>query len=183
MTDPETIPGWFRAADADPIAAGCRMIGATGTLLEIGTWCGRSTAMLAQRLPEWNIWTVDAYLRDAVEFWGRDLPNHPQALAAENLAGIANVRRIVADSLDAPFYLPRPPDALFIDGDHTRERVALELRRFLPWLPAHAAVWIHDCDWIGVLDGIDDGMPSGWDRVPAYECEAQFLRCYRRAQT
>lgn len=177
---PDDIPGWFRAAEADPIATGCRSVAKAGMLLEIGTWCGKSAAMLAERLPDWTIWTVDSYLRDAVEFWGTDLSAHPQALAAANLAGIPNVRRIVADSLDAPRYLPGPPDALFLDGAHTRERVALELRRFLPFLPEHALVFVHDCDWKGVLDALAEEIGPPWRRDPSYECDKHFLRCYRR---
>lgn len=177
---PDDIPGWFRASEADAIAAGCRTVGGTGALVEIGTWCGKSTALLAERLPDWTIWTVDAYKRDAVEFWGDKLLTHPQALAATYLAGVPNVRRLVVDSLDALALLPCVPNVLFIDGDHTRERVSLELRLYLPYLPANGLVWLHDCDWPGVLDALESDMPSEWCREPAFECLEHYLWCYRR---
>lgn len=176
--DPARIPGWFRRAEADKIAAGCRSL-RPGAFVEIGTWCGRSTAMLAALLPDWTIWTVDSYKRDAVEFWGADLPRHPRALAAENLAGIPNVRRIVADSLDAKLIADIYPDALLIDGDHTRERVALELRHWLPrFNPAAGFAWLHDRDWPGVRQGVKDGMAPEWRRVRRYE--AGDLWCFGR---
>lgn len=173
---PDGIPGWLSIAEADAVARASLQQHAFGVLFEVGTWCGRSPAMLAERLPDWKVMTFDAYA---------DKPSDldPEALAAEALARWPNVQRFTSwgGLLEGARF-----DVLLIDGAHTAEAVRRDLTLFALSLTRGGLLFVHRGDdtrrQMAIMDGVrqflDANRKTNYIWAPAYEVGA--LKCYRR---
>ncbi len=106
------------------------------SVLEIGTWKGRSTAALAAGCPG-RVVTVDRFggplyetstYRDAGA-----LETDVFAEATANLSGFDNVEILRMSSREAAATLAGEFDMVFIDGDHSEEAVREDLALWTPF--------------------------------------------------
>lgn len=132
-------------------------IGAGGTMLEIGSYLGASTAFLGFAATRLNgivhavdPWTNDAMGSEGVRDTFEEFSRNTQRYAA----------RIVAHkgySADVHAAEPSIPcDMLFIDGDHSYDAVAADLRMWLPSLKAGGVLAMHDIDLPDVKRAFED---------------------------
>jgi hypothetical protein len=128
-------------------------------VLEVGCWKGRTAAVLADASR--HAFTVDTFLGSASELDAA----HAEALttdlyeqAARNLFGYP-VRILRMSSLVASrLFAERSLDMVFIDGEHTRESVLIDL---IAWKPkVRKLICGHDVNWQGVAEALAIfGMP------------------------
>jgi len=132
-----SIDGWLEPGDSMKLyELGCST---PGPFLEIGTYRGKSTAVLATAL------------RDAdrsVEFFSLDIAGDDLGLAGEALSarGLEEYVTLVHGSVRA-FFRARPafrPRFVFIDGDHSEKGVGRDLAALETRLPAGGLLLFHD---------------------------------------
>ncbi len=146
------------------------------SVLEVGTWKGRSTAALAAGCPG-RVVTVDRFggplyetstYRDAGA-----LESDIFAEARENLAGFGNVTILKMSSEKAAEAVSLTGgmfDMVFIDGDHSEEAVREDLELWTPF--ASKLLCGHDRELPGVaaaLEGLEvcEGPDSIWCKAVA----------------
>lgn len=107
-------------------------------VLEIGTGLGVSTRALAASAASVSTVDIDEWVQ--VNIW----PTLPG-----NVTGVRS--------------LPRGPfGAVFIDGDHSTEAVARDLRTALSVAGPGAVVLAHDTAYPSVRQGLSEVHPDGW---------------------
>jgi SAM-dependent methyltransferase len=152
VTAPTDIQGWLTDAQAERLRAAARRLGATATVVEIGSFHGRSAVVLAQAAPAGTeVVCIDPHL-------GSD--RGPQEIAADhergqgdfetfhaNLArhGVADavrhVRALSADALDA---VPGAVDLLYVDGAHRFRPAGDDLVRWGARVSPGGTMLVHD---------------------------------------
>jgi len=157
-TAADTVEGWLTPAEGEllfSLAAACP---AGGTIVEIGSWKGKSTTWLAEGADPTSgirIFAIDPhepYLADPHTDSLRDFRAN-----LERLGLTALVTPIVARSEAAVVSFDRPIDVLFIDGDHEAGPVAADLALWLPKVRAGGWAALHDVrnrEWPGVSRGL-----------------------------
>jgi predicted O-methyltransferase YrrM len=150
----DTVEGWLTAAEGEllfSLAAACPP---RGTIVEIGSWKGKSTTWLAEGAglaSGIRVFAVDPhepYLADRQADSLRDFRDN-----IERLGLTARVIPIVARSQEAAASFDRPIDLLFIDGDHEEGPVEADVAVWLPKVRAGGWVALHDVrnrEWPGV---------------------------------
>lgn len=127
-TAADSVEGWLTPAEGEllfSLAASCP---AGGTIVEIGSWKGKSTTWLAEGAGQTSgirIFAIDPhepYLADPQADSLRDFRAN-----LERLGLTALVTPIVARSEAAAVPFDQPIDLLFIDGDHEAGPVAADL--------------------------------------------------------
>jgi predicted O-methyltransferase YrrM len=167
------IPGWLEDDEAELLIAGAayvtRSAGAR-TLVEIGSYQGRSTVVIAGTLRalspgsrlfaidphEGTVGAEDARLSRGTSTFERFIAN------IENAGVGACVRPLRALSYETDW--TDPIDLLFVDGLHDRLNVERDFRHFEPFLTDDAVVLFHDyADYYpGVRDFVDELTRNGW---------------------
>jgi predicted O-methyltransferase YrrM len=138
------VAGWLTDAEGEllfDLAANCPP---SATIVEIGSWHGKSTIWLASgaRLVGGRVVAIDPH-HGSFE----DPAASTLAILKTNLAnaGVADlVTPIVARSQDARDSVTDRYDLLFIDGDHAAAGVRRDLEVWLPGLRAGGTVALHD---------------------------------------
>jgi len=119
-----------------------------GRLVETGTGWGHSSQFFSKVLPNWIIYTIDAFgiYGDGRIYNGyktidvkKIIDQHPE-----------NVIQILADSKSVPWEMPI--DVLYIDADHTEEGCRADYERYSPFL-ARGGLLIFD-------DYVQDNNPA-----------------------
>jgi predicted O-methyltransferase YrrM len=133
----DSIPGWLRPEDADKLDELARS--ASGPILEIGTYHGKSAILMALALRDAKrdtlLYTLDVN-RKAIE-----------AAAGEAWhRGVADRIVFVRGALEAfrSAYPHVRPALTFIDGDHSREGVNRDLAVLESIVPAGGLLLFHD---------------------------------------
>lgn len=161
----ETIPGWFDFADIYDQAVVEAEDGAQ--FLEIGCWLGRSTCYLGQRILESGK-AITVHVIDTFE----GVPNDPVQAAFTNQgvsvievfrsnlinAGIDHLVRVYPESsASALRWIPdRSIEMAFIDGDHSYEAVARDIKNCLPKIKAGGVLAGHDFFADGVQKAVNE---------------------------
>lgn len=162
--DYRDIPGWTdfesvyqRAADEVPLG---------GTLVEIGSWMGRSAAMMCTFLERAG--KAGGALFYCVDTW----KGAPECSVQQRL--VAEVGGSMFDTFDrnmAPWrgrYIPLQMDSVeaaehfadasvdfvFIDGGHTKEQVLADLAAWRPKVKPGGILAGHDADWPDVFTAV-----------------------------
>lgn len=157
-----TIEGWFADAEADLlIACAIRVLYETPAphrLVEVGSYCGRSTVVLASVVrairPDARVYAVDPHegqVGSADVGYQTLAPTADRFranLAAAGLSGF--VEEVRARAVDVPW--TDPVSLLFVDGLHDYEHVAADYRHFASWLRPGSIVAFHD---YGVFPGVN----------------------------
>lgn len=159
----DQISGWMRPRELEWLAeraADCQII------VEIGTWKGRSTAALAEHT-NGVVYTIDHFggspdlhatrMKECVE-----TPGSVEAAARRNLAEFVAAGKVVIIAEDSRLGVcvlldllgGRFADMVFIDGDHTRQAVEDDIRRYAPFLRPGGMLCGHDRDEWGVQDAL-----------------------------
>jgi predicted O-methyltransferase YrrM len=131
-----------------------------GAIVEIGSYHGRSTAVLAhgsRAAGREKVVAVDPHLGGAVDAFHATLAR----------AGVADhVRPIVATSDDAASTWRGPIRLLWIDGSHVDDQVRRDFRNWLPHVVAGGIVAFHDSyEYDGVRRVIDEEVVRTRDLV------------------
>lgn len=131
------IPGWMSESELQAIASHCT---GRSSALEIGTYCGLTTATLLNNLSG-PVHTVDpldatatitphpdqlAHLRHLIDRYGDRLTIYP--CTSQALAKVWHT----------------PIEILVIDGDHSVDAVLHDLRAFTPFLRSGGILWLDD---------------------------------------
>ncbi len=140
----------------------------TGRMLELGTGLGHSTVFFAKMLPEWVIYTVDAYGSAGVEplisglhegkVDGKQIESVWEYIESHD---VTNVTLIVSSFAKLLWELEI--DCLFIDGTHWYDSVKSDFDKFSPFVKKDGIVIFDDYNknW-GVKDFIDGDL-TGWE--------------------
>jgi len=177
------VDGWTTPVELDLLYGMARQ--AESSIVEIGSWQGRSTAALAlgsmagRNQP---VFAIDPFLGVPPCDRKTDLKTDPSTvktgpeLLRANLDTVGvngQVKIIPKASQDALCDVPEDIALLFIDGSHAYEDVARDIRNYLPRVRMGGFVVFHDTDGAdpGVMRAIEDYIqvnPRDWrilDRV------------------
>lgn len=183
------VPGWLEDEEAELlIAAAVHVTRRTGpaTLVEIGSYLGRSTIVLAATLravsPRSLLFAVDPHrgtVGAADSRLDRGASTFERFIAYVEAAGVSDwVRPIRALSYETDW--TGTIDLLFIDGLHDRMNVERDFRHFEPFLSPAALVLFHDyADYYPGVRAFVDALAAGgsWQ----IEAAAATLRILRRS--
>lgn len=169
----KTIEGWLDEDEADLLIAAVRLAcpdGAPlGAIVEVGSYCGRSTVVLAHAArafgPGARITAIDPHLGvvgAADQGVKRVAPSRDRFLRNIASAGVADLVDLVQQhSTDVSW--SSPIGLLFIDGLHDYLSVSRDLAHFAPWIARGGYVAFHDyADYYpGVRALVDEVVASG----------------------
>lgn len=158
---PDARPEWLRALDTDPTSVYYRYFYVLAqrygprSIVEIGTYEGKSAAHLAAGNREGRVTTLDV------------------SAGAKTLADalmIPNLVALVCNSLQAPQLLKWIPDIdlLFIDGHHECHQVQKEYIAFRPFVREGGLIFFDDIH-------INAGMDHFWSAIPDRKVELPEL--------
>ena len=151
---PEAIQGWMTPAELQWLyATASRM----DSVVEIGSWKGRSTFALCQACPG-PVYAVDHWLGSESERNGPHLEAQTGDVFGQflrNVGHFQNLRVIRKDSAIAAKELPEA-DMVFIDAEHTYDAVVRDIRAWRG--KARRLICGHDADWAPVLQAVIDEL-------------------------
>jgi predicted O-methyltransferase YrrM/uncharacterized coiled-coil protein SlyX len=169
-----SIDGWLRDDEAGLLMATAWRIcidGDTPVMLEIGSYCGKSTVALGSVVkavrPNGRVYAIDPHegevgARDnkvGIQVGEPTLDALRRNLEAADVADVVEI--VQQRSYDVAW--TRPVDFVFIDGLHDNESVQRDFAHFDPWVTAHGYLVFHDCDdsFPGVKACVEDVLASG----------------------
>jgi hypothetical protein len=146
----QTIPGHLGEAEARFLGLLAASVPAKGSIVEIGSFKGRSTVMLAKVASHYDsapVIAIDPH-NSPILLDHADNPtasSYPDFLASIDKAGVSQfVEPHVAYSSALASSWSRPIRLLWIDGDPTYEGAKQDLDGFLPHVVPFGVVAIHD---------------------------------------
>lgn len=170
------IDGWLSQNEASLLYDLAR--DATGPIVEIGSWRGRSTSALALGSMNGNqqpLYAIDSFIgitaKDRPTAFGEvaGLGSSSYELLRSNLdsAGINGLVRIVPKaSQDAATEVPAECGLLFVDGAHDYKSVKRDIELYSPKVKTGGLVVLHDCHEAdpGVAKAADELLTAqnGW---------------------
>lgn len=155
------IPGFMSPAELTWLATQAQ---ACQTIIEVGSFCGRSTRALADHCPG-TVYAVDPWMDGAAKLFRVKAMRETAAQSdAETRGAVADhdcvyaawtrnlqdhlasgrVQPIRASSLAAGAQLPATADLVFLDGDHREETVRAEIAAYRPLLRPGGILAGHD---------------------------------------
>jgi predicted O-methyltransferase YrrM len=169
----ESIPGWLEADEADLLLAACasglRDCRDACALVEIGSYCGRSTVVLASAVqalrPDARVYAIDPHT-GVVGALDQTVSSGPSTLEVfqRNLAAAALTDSVVVvQEFSTDVAWDQPIAFLFIDGLHDYASVSADFAHFGPYLVVGGMVAFHDyADYYpGVVQLVDEVLSSG----------------------
>lgn len=156
----ETVEGWCAPAELQYLAS---LAEKSRCVLELGSWKGRSTSVLAHHTPGIVV---------AVDTWQGSV-EHQQQLKGKPASGVYhafcsntsrydNVWPLLANSLSAARTLSHGPmrfDLIFIDASHDYESVKADIQAWLPLLAEGGILCGHDYMRWGVKNAVRQLVP------------------------
>ena len=146
------IEGWLTEAQAERLARAARDVGTGERIVEIGSYRGRSTVVLADAAAAGvEVVAIDPHLgrdrapRQTVE--NADLGETDVQAFRANLvrAGVADrVRHLRRRSEEALDDLPGPVAMLYVDGAHSLSLARLDITRWGARVPPGGLMLVHD---------------------------------------
>jgi predicted O-methyltransferase YrrM len=134
---PHDAAGWLTVAEGAELAE----LAAGKNVLEIGSYCGRSTVCLAQK-------ALAVYAVDTFDGRGTAMEGNTYPLFVKNLRryGVeARVHPLVGTSAEILPNLPPTFDAVFVDGSHDYESVKRDAELARAVLRPGGLLAFHDC--------------------------------------
>ena len=122
------------------------------TVIEVGSWKGFSTALIAGMVKDWNgkVYAIDHWKGNT------GVVHHDQAKTEDILSifrtnmkvlKLDNVFPMVMDSADASkVFTNESADFIFIDADHRYSGIMNDLKMWLPKLKKGGVISGHDCE-------------------------------------
>ncbi len=153
------IPGLYRRDEGRFLYQLARR---KGSIVEIGCWMGRTTAILVQAARVWgaSLTTIDAFA---------EMPSRYEAATAakwrHNLTkvGLTPPRLLAMPSDEAHKVYEGEIAFLFIDGDHNYQGVANDLANWTPRVKVGGVVALHDM-WLPSVTGVCQAVVEWWSR-------------------
>lgn len=148
--DPQTVQGWMHPIELAWLA---EQASKCQTVVEVGSWKGRTTAALLNACPG-TVWAVDHFKGSPAE---AGLPNgaigetYDEFMA--NVGHYPNLCVLRMPSVEASHRIVRA-DMIFLDADHQYESVLADLKAWAP--KAGKLLCGHDRDWPGVERALKD---------------------------
>jgi predicted O-methyltransferase YrrM len=167
----EAAKGFMPPVEGEALGAAAAVYASVGTIVEIGTYCGKSTIYLAAAAASvgQKVVTVDHHRGSEENQAGWEyhdatmvdpatgrldtLPTFRATLAASGLE--RHVIAIVGRSADVAKLWQQPVGLLFIDGGHTDAAATADYEGWTPWVRPGGALAIHDV----FPDPADGGRP------------------------
>ncbi|MEE8522144.1 MAG: class I SAM-dependent methyltransferase [Gemmatimonadota bacterium] len=145
--------------------------GAVDPIVEIGTYHGLSTVVMARKTDE-IIFTVDPH--DMYDSW----PAFCQTLAEHDLRNVVPLRRT---SKQARRLLNLPLGGVYIDGDHSAQAVRDDLRLWVPLLTPGGFLALHDYESHaeGVKRALEEFLAEGRVEFEDIQVEGSLWSGYR----
>ena len=161
-----TIIGWMTDVEIDWLR---KMASEMTSIVEVGSWAGRSTHAMATANPMAMVTAVDHWQGSAGEKYFENHPDEPEEAYRdflENTRTLANVSHIRAPSIEAAREFPDASlDCIFIDGGHSYEEVLQDIQTWMP--KARKMLCGHDYDpvhWPGVVKAVDEMFGNALER-------------------
>ncbi len=173
--------GHLRPREARFLALAALTVRAQGTIVEIGSYKGRSTVLLAhaaRRAGRAGVVAIDPLTSETVAATAAltaTQPEHVRAAFERNLdaAGVsADVELIPRTSLEVATSWSRPIRLLWIDGDHSNDGALRDVLAFTPFLSDGAVLAMHD-----VLNPFEGPVLAFAEHVLGSEWFASFGFC------
>ena len=146
----QKVPGHLGENEARFLGLLAACTPATGTIVEIGSFKGRSTVMLAAVASHYGLGPVVAIDPHNSPIL-LDLETNPEASTYQDFlnsigaAGVSDhVEPHVAYSTEVASSWKRPIRVLWIDGDHTYDGAKKDLEGFLPHMAPFGVIAMHD---------------------------------------
>lgn len=144
-----TTAGWLTRHEGEFLEKAVReLVPKTGAIVEIGSYCGKSTMWLAQGRE--TVYAIDPHKGDVSG--GKTRPTLPEFLENLRRAGLAEyVKPIVHTSKKAAEEWKKPVKFLFIDGLHDEAHALEDFSLWNPFVVEGGIVAMHDafCGWDG----------------------------------
>jgi predicted O-methyltransferase YrrM len=137
----QDIAGWLTEAQARLLFARAAALGVGGRVVEIGTYHGRSTIILARAAPGSELITIDPYASEP-DVGPRDLAIFQEHLALAKLS--TRVRHLRKSSRQALAAVDGPVDLLYIDGAHDFVTAFADIRDWGDRVRDGGTMLIHD---------------------------------------
>ncbi len=163
-----------------------------GDVLEIGTWQGKSTCILAgaciESHPNSRVFCIDTFMMDGDEtqlVYHRRLVKQPGTFYqflenAKRLGFISHVILLASFSEKILPHLNVKVRLAFIDGAHDRDSVVRDIELVKPLVGTSGIIALHDSSehWPGVGEAIDASLRS--DAQFEFHGKVHSLECWRR---
>lgn len=150
---PRDVRGWLSLAEGELL----RDLSANKVVLELGSFCGRSTISMAQYAEK--VYAVDWFQGDRRASWDYLLPEYASNLQKYNVIG--KVVTLACNSVLAKNLLPHDFfDVVFIDMSHDKKSVLKDIELALPRLKKEATLAFHDSNETGVYQAIQEVFPG-----------------------
>jgi predicted O-methyltransferase YrrM len=163
-----TVEGWMAESELEYLAGLAEdsnndLIEKKGRILELGSWKGRSTSVLAQHTQGLVI---------AVDTWRGSVEHQPQLKGrpasgvlqdfTANVSRYGNVWPLIANSQDAAHIVALARlkfDLIFIDASHDYESVKADIQAWMPFLSRWGVLCGHDYMRWGVKKAVHELVP------------------------
>jgi predicted O-methyltransferase YrrM len=134
------IPGWLSKREADLLYAAAKRTPADGHIVEVGSFRGRSTTLLAHTGRE--VTAIDPLCLGTVDADGYTITEDDRAALAALVDRFDNLDWLRCEACDTRLY--KPIDLLYIDGNHQGDAPLNDFRHFQPLLERGSYVVFHD---------------------------------------
>ncbi len=147
----DDVAGWLTEDQAAMLATAAAAVAPGGTIVEIGSFQGRSTLVLAAAAPTAAVVAIDPHAGN--DRGPQELDGYVDEAAADRVAFVRNleragvrgrVRHVPAFSADAHAEVPGSIDLLYIDGAHRYAPARADVRNWGVKVAAGGALLIHD---------------------------------------
>ncbi|HZY81119.1 MAG TPA: class I SAM-dependent methyltransferase [Cyclobacteriaceae bacterium] len=147
------IDGWLSLNEAYHLYVGAQSLPANATVVEIGSWKGKSTYCLAKGLRSGTVYAIDPFNSDGEEgskqvyekkAANEDLLNEFKT----NMSATGVSKNVVPKKGYSKDFINefKKIDFLFIDGDHSIEGAKFDFESYSPMLAKGGLIAFHDYD-------------------------------------
>lgn len=167
ITNAQAIDGWM---SDDELLWLAQQAAARKRIVEIGSWKGRSTRIIADNTLGF-VYAVDTWQgshNDGNTIHRDELADKPDNWLLEefkrNMRGLTNVRIVQMTSMQAVKVLADQRfDMIFIDASHNYESIKADILAWMPLLADGGLLCGHDYllpNWPGVVKAVDELIPN-----------------------
>lgn len=147
------INGWFSSNEMDCLYPYVKALPEGSTLVELGTYKGRSTLFFRLSNPKIKITTID----ECVKFWEDNIPvEHIDPFVLD----LGNINYIIENTHHAVKHFSGEISFLFIDSLHTFEGVQQDIKEWANFVQKGGYIVLHDYYTNEVSHGLKDGAQS-----------------------